>query len=48
MVGFGTAGCPPDFGGGHFADGGGWCEGCFVGPVVRLLRERRDFVGHRR
>ena len=47
-VGCGAAGCCPDSGGGHFANGGGWCEGCFAGPVVHLLRERRDFVGRRR
>jgi hypothetical protein len=33
---------------GHFANDGGWSEGFFIGPVVRLLRERRDFVGRRR
>jgi hypothetical protein len=44
-VGWGAADCCPDCGGGHFANGGGWGEGCFAGPVVRLLRERRDFIG---
>jgi hypothetical protein len=44
----GAAGCCPDSGGGDFANGGGWSEGCFIGPVVQLLRERRDFVGRRR
>jgi hypothetical protein len=46
-VGCGAAGCCPDYGGGHFANGGGWVEGCFAGPVVQLLRERRDFIGRR-
>jgi hypothetical protein len=36
----GAAGCCPDYGGGHFANGGEWGEGCFAGPVVQLLRER--------
>jgi hypothetical protein len=44
----GAAGCRPGYGGGHLANDGGWGEGCFAGPMVRLLHERRDFVGRRR
>jgi hypothetical protein len=47
-VGCGAAGCRPDYGGGHLANGSEWGEGCFVGPVVHFLRERRDFVSRRR
>jgi hypothetical protein len=48
QVGGGAAGCCPDCGGGHFANDGGWGEGCFAGPMVQLLRERGDFFGHHR
>jgi hypothetical protein len=47
-VGCEAACCCPNCGGGHFANGGRWGEGCFAGPVVRLLRERRDFVDRHR
>jgi predicted RNA-binding Zn ribbon-like protein len=47
-VGCGAAGCHPDYGGSHLANGSGWGEGCFAGPVVQLLRKRRGFVGRRR
>jgi hypothetical protein len=40
-VGCGAAGYCTDYGGGHFANGGGWSEGCFTGPVARLLRAAR-------
>jgi hypothetical protein len=30
---------------GHFANGGGWGEGCHAGLMGHLMRERRDSVG---
>jgi hypothetical protein len=41
----GATGCCPASGGGHFANGDGWGEGCHAGLMGHLLRERRDSVG---
>jgi hypothetical protein len=47
-VGCWATGYCPGSGGGRASCGGGRAEGCFAGLMVQLLRQRRDYVGHRR
>jgi hypothetical protein len=46
-VGCWATSCYPGFSGGHAGCGGGRGEGCFVGPMVQVLRQRRDYVDRR-
>jgi hypothetical protein len=46
-VGCWATGCCLGSGGGHAGYGGGRGKGCFAGPMVQVLRQRRDFVGRR-
>jgi hypothetical protein len=46
-VGCWATGCCPGSSGGRAGCGGGQGEGCFAGPMVQVLRQRRDFVSRR-
>jgi hypothetical protein len=47
-VGGWATGCCPGAGGGWVGRRGDWGEGVFAGPMVHVLRQRRNCFGHRR